>query len=82
MEWACKLYTGSWKRGTTAGGRTGNKYWNNPKYYVNLKDVDDNDFENKATVIVALMQKAGPHKPELHYIHFKIYKVIKIVIQN
>lgn len=82
LEWTCKLYNGSWKIGSTAGGSTGSKYWNNPKYYVNLKDVDDNDFENKTTVVVSLMQKDGPKKPGKYYIQFRLYKVIKIEILN
>ena len=35
------------------------KYWTNPLFIVNLKDVDKNDNENMATVIIALMQLDG-----------------------
>lgn len=32
-------------------------FWHNPQYRITLTDVDEDDDENRCTVIIALMQK-------------------------
>lgn len=32
-------------------------FWHNPQYRITLTEVDDDDQDNKCTVIIALMQK-------------------------
>lgn len=76
LEWSCRTITGAWLKDRTAGGATGNKYWTNPQYLIDLTDVDIDDNEDKGTALICLMQKDGPNKPEKFYIAFKIYKVI------
>lgn len=76
LEWSCKMFVGQWKKACSAGGCTGEKYWINPQYLVTLKDVDDNDGEKKATVVLCLMQKDSKDKKNMHYIAINIYKVI------
>lgn len=58
-------------------------YWTNPQYLINLKDVDKDDNENKATVIISLMQKYNREKSKTDdYIHFRLYKVLKWLIKT
>ena len=60
IAWSMISYHGEWASGFTAGG-SGNmndqRYWTNPQYLIRLVDVDLDDNENLATLIVALMQK-------------------------
>ena len=59
------------------------KFWTNPQFVFTLFDVDRDDNENKATVIVSLMQKdsrlkriqSGTESPTEEYIQFRLYKV-------
>lgn len=39
------------------GGGFAETFWHNPQYTIELTDPDEDDEENKCTVIVALMQK-------------------------
>lgn len=87
LTWKCTTYHSAWKTGKTAGGSgqyNQAKYWSNPQFMVKLVDVDENDSENKATVIVALMQKnsrlrrARSDESTEEYIQFRIYKVLLI----
>lgn len=60
ISWSMASYHGEWASGFTAGG-SGNmndqRYWTNPQYLIRLVDVDLDDNENLATIIIALMQK-------------------------
>ncbi|XP_073965987.1 calpain-A-like isoform X3 [Choristoneura fumiferana] len=58
-KWEMSVFEGEWVRGVTAGGCRNylESFWRNPQYTVTLKDVDEDDDENKCTIIVALMQK-------------------------
>ncbi|KAJ9595245.1 hypothetical protein L9F63_013455 [Diploptera punctata] len=58
-KWEMSMYEGEWVRGVTAGGCRNylESFWHNPQYTITLEDPDEEDEENKCTVIVALMQK-------------------------
>ncbi len=86
MRWKCKTYQSKWVRGVSAGGCGQNnqaKFWMNPQFLINLPDVDKDDDENLATVIISLMQKdtrlkrvqTGTDSCE-EYIQFRLFKVL------
>ncbi|GBP25684.1 Calpain-A [Eumeta japonica] len=58
-KWEMSVFEGEWVRGVTAGGCRNylDTFWRNPQYTITLKDVDEDDDENKCTIIIALMQK-------------------------
>lgn len=58
-RWEMSVYEGEWVRGVTAGGCRNflETFWHNPQYRITLTDVDEDDDEQKCTVIIALMQK-------------------------
>ncbi|XP_056638160.1 calpain-A-like isoform X1 [Diorhabda sublineata] len=58
-KWEMSVFEGEWVRGVTAGGCRNflTSFWHNPQYRITLTDVDEDDDENKCTMIVALMQK-------------------------
>uniref|UniRef100_A0A069DWP5 Putative cytosolic ca2+-dependent cysteine protease calpain n=1 Tax=Panstrongylus megistus TaxID=65343 RepID=A0A069DWP5_9HEMI len=58
-RWEMSIFEGEWVRGITAGGCRNflETFWHNPQYTIELTDPDEDDEENKCTVIVALMQK-------------------------
>ena len=76
-KWTYVFYTSSWKIGSTAGGKAPETYWSNPQFLIELKDVDLYDDENKATIIIGLMQKESLSKEKNFHIHFRLYKVTK-----
>lgn len=58
------------------------KYWTNPQFMITLRDVDVNDDENMATVIISLMQKdtrlkriTSREESNEEFIQFRFYKV-------
>jgi len=84
LIWKCKTYQSKWVIGETAGGcgqHNQAKFWTNPQFLVTLTDVDKDDNENMATVIVALMQKDSRLKrthsdsSTEEFIQFKLFKV-------
>lgn len=85
ISWKMVAYHGEWKRNVSAGG-SGNggdrRYWLNPQYLIKLVDVDPDDNEDLASVIVALMQKHTREKRAQRdgeaaeeFIQFRFYKV-------
>lgn len=58
-QWHAQIFEGSWVRGCTAGGCRNNlqTFAMNPQYVVTLLDPDEDDDQDKCTIIVALMQK-------------------------
>ncbi|XP_069668676.1 calpain-A isoform X7 [Periplaneta americana] len=58
-KWEMSMFEGEWVRGVTAGGCRNylETFWHNPQYRITLEDPDEEDEDNKCTVIVALMQK-------------------------
>ncbi|CAH8843229.1 unnamed protein product [Trichobilharzia szidati] len=57
--WEMCIEEGCWQRRVTAGGCRNflDTFWTNPQYVVSVEDPDENDDENKGTLIVGLMQK-------------------------
>ena len=83
-NYKCTIYHSTWEAGLTAGGcgRTNpSKYWTNPQFIVHLIDHDLNDDEDKACLLIALMQKDSRLKRNAttdsaeEYIQFRLFKV-------
>ncbi|EMP24559.1 Calpain-8 [Chelonia mydas] len=57
-KWGLTLFSGQWRRGSTAGGCQNYPvtYWTNPQFKIKLDEPDDDDNEG-STVLVGLMQK-------------------------
>lgn len=62
LEWHEKIIHDEWVIGKSAGGSKLDTFWTNPQYLIRLNDVDDNDNQNLATVIISLMQKDSREK--------------------
>jgi len=83
MGWKLTVYNSSWVSGSTAGGSGKDdqaSFWLNPQFLICVKDVDKND--NKADLIVALMQKDSRLKRIQsrqdsceEFIQFKLFKI-------
>ncbi|XP_065356658.1 calpain-A-like [Calliphora vicina] len=58
-KWQMTMFEGEWTAGVTAGGcgKFLDTFWHNPQYVISLEDPDEEDDDDKCTVIVALMQK-------------------------
>ncbi|XP_043931782.1 calpain-1 catalytic subunit [Protopterus annectens] len=59
-NWNTSLYSGSWRKGSTAGGCRNfpATFWINPQFKVRLNEIDDqNQGEKGCSLLVALMQK-------------------------
>ncbi|KAG1685298.1 Calpain-A [Nymphon striatum] len=58
-RWETQMYDGSWAKGCSAGGCRNflDTFWHNPQYHIKLEDPDDEDEDEKCTIIVGLMQK-------------------------
>lgn len=87
ISWKMIAYHGEWRRNVSAGG-SGNggdrRFWTNPQFLVKLVDVDVNDDDNLATMIVALMQKFTREKRSQNhgqtaeeFIQFRLFRVLK-----
>ncbi|MEQ2242188.1 Calpain-1 catalytic subunit, partial [Ilyodon furcidens] len=83
--WNTKMYEGSWRKGSTAGGCRNhpNTFWINPQYKISLLEEDDDpeDDEAACSFLVALMQKDRRryrrHGQDMHTIGFAIYEIPK-----
>jgi len=81
--WKTEDFHSAWstEMGTASGsGREDlTKFWTNPQFLVHLLDHDLDDHENKASLLVALMQKDTRLKQvEAEYIQFRLYRVFEI----
>ncbi|KAJ9599047.1 hypothetical protein L9F63_010504, partial [Diploptera punctata] len=63
ISWQTSFFDGEWVPGVTADWIQNNSFsifksfWLNPQYRITLKDPDEEDEEDKCSIIVALMQK-------------------------
>jgi len=83
--WKCTSHHGQWTKGVSAGGcgqPNMAKFWINPQFFVKLSDVDKDDNENMATIIIALMQKDTRLKrietkgdTAEEYLQFRLFKI-------
>ncbi|KAM4042932.1 calpain-8-like isoform 2-T2 [Anomaloglossus baeobatrachus] len=56
-KWCLTEFSGSWKKGSTAGGKkTLGSFWINPQYPITLK-APDGDSDEKCPIVVSLIQK-------------------------
>ncbi|CAH8528468.1 unnamed protein product [Heterobilharzia americana] len=79
--WEMCIEEGCWQRRVSAGGCRNflDTFWINPQYVVSVEDADENDNENKGTLIVGLMQKnrrkMRNEGADLLTIGYAVYKV-------
>uniref|UniRef100_A0A8B9H955 Si:dkeyp-50d11.2 n=1 Tax=Astyanax mexicanus TaxID=7994 RepID=A0A8B9H955_ASTMX len=79
-KWNSSLYTGEWRRGSTAGGCRNYPatFWINPQYKIMLKD-PDTEGQDGCSFLVALMQKnrrqLRREGKDMETIGFAIYEV-------
>jgi hypothetical protein len=86
LTWKLTQYDGEWLPGKSSGGCGKDSealYWTNPQFLVRLTDVDPYDNENKATIIVSLMQKYTREKRIKNrgdsceeFIQFRLYRIL------
>jgi calpain len=86
ISWKLLAYHGEWRRNVSAGGSGNNgdrRYWMNSQFLIKLVDVDLNDDNNMATMIVALMQKYTRERRVRHngeaaeeFIQFRVYRIV------
>ncbi|XP_032297559.1 calpain-1 catalytic subunit [Coturnix japonica] len=84
-KWNTKLYDGSWRRGSTAGGCRNYPatFWINPQFKICLEEVDDDDDvggrEPGCSFLLALMQKHRRRErrygKDMETIGFAVYEV-------
>jgi hypothetical protein len=85
ITWNTITYHDEWIVGKSSGGSgNGNdqRYWTNPQFLINLVDVDPDDNEDMATVVVSLMQKYTREKRRdkngqlaEEYIQFRLFRI-------
>ncbi|CAF0859466.1 unnamed protein product [Brachionus calyciflorus] len=85
LSWKCSIYHSEWTVGKTAGGcgqPNQAKFWTNPQFLIKVNDVDRDDSEDMATVVIALMQKDSRIKriktkseSAEEFIQFKFYRI-------
>ncbi|KAM6160340.1 calpain-1 catalytic subunit [Erethizon dorsatum] len=84
-NWNTKLYEGTWRRGSTAGGCRNYPatFWVNPQFKIRLEEVDDEDDygsrESGCSFVLALMQKHRRRERrfgrDMETIGFAVYEV-------
>lgn len=84
-EWILNSYEGEWIAGISAGGCENHPetYHLNPQYVMTLNDPDEDDNDDKCTVIVALMQKNRRVRRHIGVKNLSIgFSVFKVEEQN
>lgn len=86
LEWKLAAYHGEWVPGESSGGcgrPNESDYWKNPQFLVNLPDVDHEDNESMATVVISLLQKYTREErlnsngePCEQYIQYRLYRIL------
>ncbi|CAF0866413.1 unnamed protein product [Brachionus calyciflorus] len=87
LTWKLTSYHGEWIPGHSSGGcGKGNEaiFWTNPQFLITLTDVDPDDNENMATIIISLLQKYTREKRVNNrgesceeFIQFRLYRILK-----
>ncbi|XP_007895022.1 calpain 2, (m/II) large subunit, like [Callorhinchus milii] len=83
IKWNLKLFEGTWRNGSTAGGCRNYPatFWVNPQFKIELRDTDDDpdDEDNPCSFLIGLIQKNRRPKRKMGQdmltIGFAIYKV-------
>lgn len=85
FTWKLTSFHGKWRPGKSSGGSGNanpNSFWTNPQFLVTLTDVDPDDDENMATVIISLLQKYTREKRKENngqateqHIQFRLFRV-------
>ncbi|XP_058237595.1 calpain-2 catalytic subunit-like [Hemibagrus wyckioides] len=81
--WSVSNYSGTWRRGSTAGGCRNhpNSFWMNPQFVIKVNEEDDdpNDNEQGCSLVVGLIQKnrrkLRKEGEDMHTIGYAIYEV-------
>ncbi|KAM9493947.1 calpain-2 catalytic subunit-like [Clarias gariepinus] len=81
--WSVTNFTGTWRRGSTAGGCRNNAqtFWMNPQFVMKLNEEDDDpsDNEKACSIVVGLIQKnrrrLRKEGQDMHTIGYAIYEV-------
>lgn len=87
IGWKMIAYHDEWSNAKSTAGGSGNcgdrRFWMNPQFLIRLVDVDADDDDDLATMIVALMQKYTREKRAQRngemaeeFIQFRVFKVI------
>ncbi|CAF1014270.1 unnamed protein product [Brachionus calyciflorus] len=86
ISWKMISYHDEWSLKKRSAGGSGNggdrRFWTNPQFLIKLVDVDQEDNDNMATCIIALMQKYTREKRSLNgqsaeeFIQFRIFRVL------
>uniref|UniRef100_A0A8C4PC34 Calpain-1 catalytic subunit n=1 Tax=Dromaius novaehollandiae TaxID=8790 RepID=A0A8C4PC34_DRONO len=83
-KWNTKLYDGTWRRGSTAGGCRNYPatFWINPQFKIRLEEADDEDDSGRepgCSFLLALMQKHRRRErrygKDMETIGFAVYEV-------
>lgn len=86
LKWKCVTHHSAWETGVSSGGcgqSSQQKFWTNPQFLVHLTDVDENDDEDKCSLLVSLMQKdsrlkrisQGTDESAEEYVQFRLFKI-------
>ncbi|TSK67239.1 Calpain-1 catalytic subunit [Bagarius yarrelli] len=81
--WGVSNYSGTWRKGSTAGGcrNHAHTFWMNPQYVIKVNEEDDdpNDNEKGCSLVVGLIQKnrrrLRKEGEDMHTIGYAIYEV-------
>ncbi|XP_062846718.1 calpain-2 catalytic subunit-like, partial [Trichomycterus rosablanca] len=81
--WSVNNYSGTWRKGSTAGGCRNNPYtfWMNPQFVIKLNEEDDDPSDNETgcSLVVGLIQKnrrrLRKQGEDMHTIGYAIYEV-------
>ncbi|PAA60754.1 hypothetical protein BOX15_Mlig019924g1 [Macrostomum lignano] len=80
-RWEALTHNSAWRKRVSAGGCRNylDTFWTNPQFRVKVIDPDEDDDENKGSIIVGLMQKNMRKKRseglDLHTIGYAIYRI-------
>jgi hypothetical protein len=89
FKWKCKEFHNEFRPGFNSGGGGGSSlnddsFWYNPQYIIRVADCDLSDYDDKANLIVSLMQKNSIEKRLENYggsndepIQLRLYRILE-----